>query len=99
RRTRRDQGIGGRPRRGPGPRGRRTGGPVRGSRRIDPRPRHLACAGRQEGGPAVSWTDPAYRDVARLLGERTGLTFPANRVEAAEMGIRRAMTRAGVGEP
>jgi chemotaxis protein methyltransferase CheR len=47
----------------------------------------------------VSWTQPAYEAVVRLLGERTGLSFPPQRHESAEQGIRRAMTRAGVHEP
>jgi chemotaxis protein methyltransferase CheR len=47
----------------------------------------------------VSWTHPAYEAVARLLGERTGLSFPPRRHESAEQGIRRAMTRAGLTDP
>jgi chemotaxis protein methyltransferase CheR len=47
----------------------------------------------------VSWSHPAYEDVIRLLGERTGLSFSAARHESAEQGIRRAMSRAGVNDP
>jgi chemotaxis protein methyltransferase CheR len=44
----------------------------------------------------VAWSHPAYEAVARLLGERTGLSFQESRHESAEMGIRRAMGRAPV---
>jgi chemotaxis protein methyltransferase CheR len=47
----------------------------------------------------VSWTHPAYEDVVLLLGERTGLSFPPQRHDTAEQGVRRAMARAGVPDP
>jgi chemotaxis protein methyltransferase CheR len=47
----------------------------------------------------VSWTHPAYEAVARLLGERTGLSFPPARQDSAEQGIRQAMARAGINDP
>lgn len=43
----------------------------------------------------MSWTQPAFEAVANLVGERTGLSF-ANRQGSAELGMRRAMTRAKV---
>ncbi len=46
----------------------------------------------------MNWTHPAYEDVIRLLGERTGLTFPPQRHDSAEQGIRRAMNRAGIAD-
>ncbi len=46
----------------------------------------------------MSWTHPTYEAVIRLLGERTGLSFPAQRHDSAEQGIRRAMTHAGVAD-
>src|SRR5687768_8925055 len=46
------------------------------------------------GAGAASWSDPAYRGVADLLGARTGLCFSDSRVADAEAGIRRAMNRA-----
>ncbi|MBV9124765.1 MAG: chemotaxis protein CheR [Planctomycetes bacterium] len=39
---------------------------------------------------------PVLDKVLHLLGERTGLSFPANRRDSARLGIRRAMKRAGV---
>jgi chemotaxis protein methyltransferase CheR len=47
----------------------------------------------------MSWTHPAYEALVRLLGERTGLSFPPQRHESAEQGVRRAMARAGVADP
>jgi chemotaxis protein methyltransferase CheR len=47
----------------------------------------------------MTWTHPTYASVARLLEERTGLSFPPQRQETAEQGMRRAMTRAGITEP
>ena len=47
----------------------------------------------------MSWTHPAYDAVIRLLGERTGLSFPPQRHESAEHGVRRAMARAGATDP
>lgn len=46
----------------------------------------------------ATWTDPAYEGVAELLCARTGLTFTPNRLRDAEVGIGRAMTRAGITE-
>ncbi len=43
--------------------------------------------------------DAAYAAVADLLRRRAGLSFPPVRRDAAELGIRRAMVRAGVGDP
>ena len=47
----------------------------------------------------MPWTHPAYESLARLLGRHAGLHFPPERSDAAEMGIRRAMTRAGIQDP
>jgi chemotaxis protein methyltransferase CheR len=47
----------------------------------------------------MSWTNPAYGAVAGLLGLRTGLAFAPDRRPGAELGIRRAMHRAGVADP
>jgi chemotaxis protein methyltransferase CheR len=44
----------------------------------------------------MNWSQPAYETVARLVSDRTGLTFPPARRQSAECGIRRAMGRAGV---
>jgi chemotaxis protein methyltransferase CheR len=41
------------------------------------------------------WTDPAFEALARLIGLRTGMAFPDDRHPRVEMGIRRAMERAG----
>jgi chemotaxis protein methyltransferase CheR len=46
----------------------------------------------------VSQTFPAYEAVAGLVGARTGLSFPPQRREGAEQGVRRAMARAGVAD-
>src|SRR5262249_41790579 len=45
---------------------------------------------------AVTWTHPTYEAVAQYLGQRTGLIFAPNRTDSAELGIRRAMTRAHI---
>ena len=42
---------------------------------------------------------PAYEAIAELLVTRSGLSFPPGRQDSAERGIRRAMHRAGVGDP
>jgi chemotaxis protein methyltransferase CheR len=47
----------------------------------------------------MTWSEPAYETVARLVSARTGLTFPPHRRESAEAGIRRAMKRAGAFHP
>lgn len=47
----------------------------------------------------MSWTHPGFAAVASLLGKRIGLSFPPQRRAAAEQGIRRAMSRAGVTDP
>src|SRR5205085_1616717 len=44
----------------------------------------------------MSWSHPGHEAILRLLGERTGLSFPPQRYESTEHGIRRAMTRSGV---
>ena len=46
--------------------------------------------------PAVVWTGPEVARVARWLHAHAGLTFPNNRRESAELGIRRVMGRAGI---
>jgi chemotaxis protein methyltransferase CheR len=46
----------------------------------------------------VTWTQPAFEAVAQLIGRRTGLVF-GNRQDSAELGMRRAMARAKVGDP
>jgi chemotaxis protein methyltransferase CheR len=50
------------------------------------------------GSAAMSWTQPCYEEIARLLTERTGLTFPPERQDSAEQGIHRAMAVAGVAD-
>jgi chemotaxis protein methyltransferase CheR len=45
----------------------------------------------------MSWSHPAYEAVAAFVGRRTGLAF-ANRHDSAELGIRRAMDRAGAAD-
>jgi chemotaxis protein methyltransferase CheR len=47
----------------------------------------------------MSWSQPVYEAVARLVASRTGLAFPPHRCASAEPGIRRAMDRSGVTEP
>jgi chemotaxis protein methyltransferase CheR len=47
----------------------------------------------------VTETQPAFDTIVRLLGERTGLSFAPQRLESAELGIRRAMARARIEEP
>ena len=47
----------------------------------------------------MSVDQPAYEAVADLLRARAGLTFPDGRRDSAEVGIRRAMARAGVTNP
>jgi chemotaxis protein methyltransferase CheR len=42
----------------------------------------------------MTWTEPAYEAMARLLGLRTGLVFSPDRHPAVELGVRRAMGRA-----
>jgi chemotaxis protein methyltransferase CheR len=44
----------------------------------------------------VTWTHPAYEAIARQLVQRAGLNFTPHRRDSAELGIRRAMARAGV---
>jgi chemotaxis protein methyltransferase CheR len=41
----------------------------------------------------MTWSQPGFEEVARLVGMRTGLTFPPNRQDGAELGMRRAMSR------
>jgi chemotaxis protein methyltransferase CheR len=47
----------------------------------------------------MTWSSPAFEAVARLLGERSGLTFAEHRRAGVEQGIRRAMRRAGISAP
>jgi len=42
------------------------------------------------------WSSPECEQIARLLVTRTGLAFSPPRIETAEAGMQRAMTRAGV---
>jgi chemotaxis protein methyltransferase CheR len=46
-----------------------------------------------------AWSNPAFERVADVLAAHTGLAFGPSRVADAEAGIRRAMTRAGLGGP
>lgn len=39
----------------------------------------------------MTWTDPAYREVATLIGERTGLVFPASRHADVEAALRHVL--------
>ena len=41
------------------------------------------------------WSHPAFEDLARRVGAKTGLTFEAGRRGGAEAGVLRAMARAG----
>src|SRR4051812_45918439 len=43
--------------------------------------------------------EPAFQAVADLVGRRAGLAFEPPRRADAELGIRRAMARAGIGDP
>jgi chemotaxis protein methyltransferase CheR len=47
----------------------------------------------------MTWSQPAFGEVARLVGSRTGLVFPPTRHESVELGIRQAMARVGVADP
>ncbi len=47
----------------------------------------------------MTWSIPAYGDIASLLTERSGLSFPSARRGFAESGIVRAMTRARTKDP
>jgi chemotaxis protein methyltransferase CheR len=47
----------------------------------------------------MTWSAPAFETLARLLALRTGLVFPDDRRPGVELGIRRAMERAGVDDP
>lgn len=47
---------------------------------------------------SAAWTDPAFDKVARLVSDRTGLTFVPERRGGVELGIRRAMARAGAAD-
>lgn len=42
----------------------------------------------------MSWSAPAFGELAELLSRSVGLDFPDTRVSFAELGMRRAMTRA-----
>jgi chemotaxis protein methyltransferase CheR len=39
----------------------------------------------------MSWSDPAFAAAARLVTQRTGLSFPPSRQDSAEAAMRRAM--------
>jgi chemotaxis protein methyltransferase CheR len=47
----------------------------------------------------MSWSHPAFESLARLVTERTGLAFPPERRVGAELGMRRALAKAGGGDP
>ena len=47
----------------------------------------------------MSWSDPSFERLASMLGTRTGLVFIPDRRAGAELGVRRAMERAGVADP
>jgi len=47
----------------------------------------------------MAWTHPAYAALADLVARHAGLFFSAQRTDTAELGMRRAMTRAGVHDP
>ena len=47
----------------------------------------------------MTWTHPAYEAVVNGFGARTGLTFSPERHAHAEIGVRRAMSRAGTSDP
>ena len=47
----------------------------------------------------MSWSQPAFENLARLVGERTGLAFDPGRRPAAEEQIRRVLARAGDAGP
>ena len=47
----------------------------------------------------MSWSHPAFEDLARLVSVQTGLDFTSDRRTGAELGIRRAMGRAGINAP
>ncbi len=47
----------------------------------------------------MTWSQPAFERLAALLGARTGLVFIPDRRVGAELGVRRAMARAGVADP
>src|SRR5690606_26894550 len=81
----------GRPRRDPGPHcipgRRRSRAPRQRARR--PRP----DAARMN----ASWSQSGYAEIARLVRERTGLTFGGPRIAEVEGTIRRTMTQRGIG--
>ncbi len=47
----------------------------------------------------MTWSHPAMESVIRTVGSRTGLTFAPERHASAELGIKRAMTRAAITDP
>ena len=47
----------------------------------------------------MNWSQPAFEDLARLVGERTGLAFAPGRRAAVEAEIRRVLARAGAAGP
>ena len=46
----------------------------------------------------MTWSDPAYEGIANLVNLRTGLQFLPSRHDSAELGMRQAMARAGIGD-
>jgi chemotaxis protein methyltransferase CheR len=46
----------------------------------------------------VTWSAPAFGELAALLSRSIGLEFPASRITFAELGMRRAMSRAREGD-
>ncbi|MGI9078534.1 MAG: CheR family methyltransferase [Gemmatimonadaceae bacterium] len=50
----------------------------------------------RSGVRGVEWSGPEISRIARWLHSHAGLTFPPNRRESAELGIRRVMGRAGI---
>lgn len=55
----------------------------------------LSCPG-VETHEAMTWTQPGFEAVATLVGQRTGLSFPARMRPAVEERIRRAMRERSV---
>jgi len=47
----------------------------------------------------MTWTHPAFVSLGRLFEERTGVAFPSGRRASAELGMRRALERAGYDDP
>jgi chemotaxis protein methyltransferase CheR len=47
----------------------------------------------------MNWSHAAFEQLTALVATRTGLSFPPERRANAELGIRRAMARAGINDP